>query len=728
MKKIIIYIFLCVNCLYSKELTPISLQLTWMYQFQFAGYIMAKEKGFYSQKGLDVTLKEYKANNAPIYEVRDGKAQFGISRSDLIIHRLNGMANYLQLFALCQASPLELNTIEKRGIKELSDLKGKKILYFDTPELFASVYGMLETNGIKSDDYTWVKAKGYDLEEIMDGRADIVAGYSTITPNIFKNKGFNPVSFHPKDYGFDFYGDILFTTDEYAKENPLIVKNFYEASLKGWEYAFTNVDETIDVIKEKYNTQNLKRELLEYEADAFKELAFFPGIPFGDINPVKLEKIANTFKLLGKTESTKTDFTDFIYTSKDKNSYLTKKEKAYIKDNPVIKVGVKKDLVPVDFINKLGLHSGVANDILKFVSQNTGLRFIYIQDTESIQKLEKKELDLIITTQELNNKNFLSTKTIFNLKEEKFIKDITQDDNSIKQIKTQNTPISFTLHKDNQVLKSILLKTIEKLTVEQRKAIHNKWVPKVIKESFDWTIIWQILTLAALIIILLLYKNIQRKKSEKIRLSKQVDEKTKDLQIALEDKALLLKELNHRVKNNMQMIISLLRLQEDNIKDEKLKSILLTIQNRINAMSHFHELLYTQNNTTHIHADDYIELLISDLKSGFESNIDIEYDIKVDLDISQAIYVGIILNELITNAIKYAYDDDSGLIFIELKREKNIYYLRVKDNGKGFPKESSKNSLGMTLIKLLVQKQLKGSVVFNSDNGVEVNIQWSNNK
>lgn len=87
-----------------------------MYQFQFAGYIMAKEKGFYSQKGLDVTLKEYKANNAPIYEVRDGKAQFGISRSDLIIHRLNGMANYLQLFALCQASPLELNTIEKRGI------------------------------------------------------------------------------------------------------------------------------------------------------------------------------------------------------------------------------------------------------------------------------------------------------------------------------------------------------------------------------------------------------------------------------------------------------------------------------------------------------------------------------------------------------------------------------------------------------------------------------------
>lgn len=124
----------------------------------------------------------------------------------------------------------------------------------------------------------------------------------------------------------------------------------------------------------------------------------------------------------------------------------------------------------------------------------------------------KKELDLIITTQELNNKNFLSTKTIFNLKEEKFIKDITQDENSIKQIKTQNIPISFTLHKDNQVLKSILLKTIEKLTVEQRKAIHNKWVPKVIKESFDWTIIWQILTLAALIIILLLYKNIQRKK------------------------------------------------------------------------------------------------------------------------------------------------------------------------------------------------------------------------
>lgn len=705
-------------------MTPITLQLTWMYQFQFSGYIMAKEKGFYKDLNLDVTLNEYDSNKAPIYEVRDGNAQFGISRSDLIIHRLNGMANYLQLFALCQASPLQLDTVKKSGIKKLSDLKGKKFLYFDTPELFASVYGMLETNNISPEDYQWVKAKDYSLKEITDGTADIVAGYSTVTPNILKKQGFESISFHPKDHGFDFYGDILFTTDEYAQQNPTIVKNFYNASLKGWEYAFANISETIDVIKAKYDTQKLERDLLEYEANAFKELAFFPGVPFGDINPVKLEKIANTFKLLGKTESTQTNFDSFVYKSKGKNAYLTQEERTFIKKHPVVKIGVDKDLSPISFINNRGLHRGISHDVLEFISQTVGLRFVYVQENQLLENLEQKTLDLIISTQKVNHKNLISTAPFFTLYQENFVKDITKQDSGVKQMKTQSTSISFTLHKENKILNTILSKTLAQLTVEQKEAIHNKWVPKVLKENFDWMIVWQILTVFALIIITLLYKNIQQKKSEKKRLSQQVEEKTHDLQIALDDKALLLKELNHRVKNNMQMIISLIRLQEDRVEDEKLKSILLTIQNRINAMSHLHELLYTQDNITHVHADDYFELLINDLKNGFDSNIEIECDIQVDLDIEKAIYVGIILNELVTNAMKYAFKEDKGLIFIRLTKEDELYKLKVKDNGIGFKQSSKQNSLGMILIKRLVQKQLRGDVTFDSDNGVEVNVSW----
>ena len=90
---------------YAQTLTPITLQLAWKYQFQFAGYIMAKEKGFYEQAGLDVTLKEYALNIEINREVLQGKAHFGIARSDLILDRLNEDMKFVQLFALGQASP-----------------------------------------------------------------------------------------------------------------------------------------------------------------------------------------------------------------------------------------------------------------------------------------------------------------------------------------------------------------------------------------------------------------------------------------------------------------------------------------------------------------------------------------------------------------------------------------------------------------------------------------------
>jgi two-component sensor histidine kinase/ABC-type nitrate/sulfonate/bicarbonate transport system substrate-binding protein len=726
----IFIIFTLFIIIQAKELTPINLQLAWKYQFQFAGYIMAKEKGYYKEVGLDVSLTEFANDKYALNEVEKGIAQFGIGRSDLILQRLNHNKKFIQLLALCQASPVQLQGVKQSGIKKLEDLKDKKILVYgagDKP--VASIYSMLNSVGINENNMKYISTGTYTLKEITDGTADVLVGYSTISPYHLKKMGYEPISFHPKDYGFDFYGDILFTIEEYADKNPQIVEAFYNTSLKGWQYAFANIDETIDIIKSKYDTQKLPRDLLEFEADEFKKLAFFDGVPFGDINPLKLEKISNTFKLLGETKSNINDFSSFIYNPKSKQNTLnlTYKEKQFIKDNPVLKIGIRKDLKPIDFIDDSGVHKGVAHDLLEIISQYTALRFMHVEveDENILKSIKDKNIDLAVSIEDKKGDSIIYTNTIFSLKQDLFEE---EENKNIKQLNTKTTNISFVLNKDLKILKSIIQKASSKITKEQKEAIQNKWVVKVVKEKFDWTIIYQMISVFAVIIIALLYKNIQQKNSEKKRLSLQVEEKTKDLKISLDEKALLLKELNHRVKNNMQTIISLIQLQNDRVKDKKLNDIFLTIQNRINAMSHLHELLYKQDNIAQIDAEDYFEIVIDDLQSSFSrDDVDINYDIECDLYMEQAIYCGIILNELITNSFKYAFKDRDGEINISLKKEDSTYIFSIKDDGIGYDKSTPTNSLGLTLVKRLVSRQLLGSIDIDSTDGVSTVIRWERN-
>lgn len=216
-----------------------------------------------------------------------------------------------------------------------------------------------------------------------------------------------------------------------------------------------------------------------------------------------------------------------------------------------------------------------------------------------------------------------------------------------------------------------------------------------------------------------------KEQNETQRLSKQVDERTKKLRNTLDEKNLLLKELHHRVKNNMQTIVSLIRLQSDEIKELRLIEILDTIQNRINAMSHLHELLYKQDDLSHINTYEYVEILIEDIRDSFDNDdILIHLDIQSDLKIESAIYCGLILNELITNAFKHAFIVKEGNIYISLEKKQNKLILIVKDDGIGYEKIKNPNSLGLILIETLTLNQLKGSLNINSNNGVTIKIEW----
>jgi two-component system, sensor histidine kinase LadS len=217
-----------------------------------------------------------------------------------------------------------------------------------------------------------------------------------------------------------------------------------------------------------------------------------------------------------------------------------------------------------------------------------------------------------------------------------------------------------------------------------------------------------------------------QKEIETLRLAHQVEQKTKELQNTLDEKNTLLKELNHRVKNNMQTIVSLIRLQSDKYEDIHTVELLQTIQNRINAMGCLHELLYQQDDISHIDTKKYFELLISELQEGFESEkIRIRYQIDVDLPSHTAVYCGLIINELVTNAFKYAFKQNDGEIQIILKKENAQFYLQVSDNGKGYIEKDGKENLGSLLVQTLATKQLKGEIKKNTSNGVKVEIIWS---
>jgi len=190
------------------------------------------------------------------------------------------------------------------------------------------------------------------------------------------------------------------------------------------------------------------------------------------------------------------------------------------------------------------------------------------------------------------------------------------------------------------------------------------------------------------------------------------------IKASLAEKELLLKEIYHRVKNNLQVIFSLLNLQANNLSDTHAKAAIRESQNRIIAMSLIHEKLYQSNDLAHIELSEYVTSLAKSLLETYRSEVgEVTLDIKIaacHLDIETAIPCGLILNELITNSLKYAYpQSQSGRLSIESSdSDAQQIILTIKDDGIGLPQDFELQrvaSLGLKLVSNLA-KQLRGEI------------------
>ncbi|MCK7589767.1 tetratricopeptide repeat protein [Subsaxibacter sp. CAU 1640] len=232
------------------------------------------------------------------------------------------------------------------------------------------------------------------------------------------------------------------------------------------------------------------------------------------------------------------------------------------------------------------------------------------------------------------------------------------------------------------------------------------------------TIIGLILFLIAVIALFTLYKKI---KSKNLIITK-----------ALKDRELLLHETHHRVKNNLQMISSLLNLQSKYVEDQKALEVLQNGRNRVESMAILHKNLYAGDDLTKVNIHDYFKgLAESVLNSYHKSEKEVEVNVQakgIVMDVESVIPIGLIVNELLTNSLKHAFPKDANKkpeITIEMTENDSVYKLVVKDNGKGIEdniiQKGKEETFGQRLIRSLTQK-LKAKVEIANNNGTQVNL------
>ncbi|MFT5881082.1 MAG: diguanylate cyclase (GGDEF)-like protein, partial [Moritella sp.] len=291
----------------------VTIRLPQAQQIQFAGYYMAKHKGFFIERGLDVTLSPRNSQRTVLDAVTSGQVEYGISDSDILIAKANG-SEIVAMAAIFQHSPAALLTLKDRGINQIDELDNKRILLLPERqdiELIA-LLRKLKINSINMQE----QATGRDINYLVNNQFDAFSIKLTNGPYNMVRQRVKPIIFVPKDYGIDFYSDYLFTSTQELIEHPERVEAVLDAVLKGWEYALAHTEETLDIMLQHRNpgaaTEANRRSVLQYQLSTMRDYILPEFIPLGYINQQHFTNIVQQLvnvDLIAKGA----DFRQFIY-------------------------------------------------------------------------------------------------------------------------------------------------------------------------------------------------------------------------------------------------------------------------------------------------------------------------------------------------------------------------------------------------------------------------------
>ncbi len=374
----------------------IALQLKWLHSFQFAGYYAAVAQGYYRDEGLDVEIRQRVPGVNNIEQVLSGESQYGVADTALLLDRLQGKPVVL-LASIFQHNPLVYITLKSSGIVSPYELIGKRVM--SDPIDDAPLVAMLLEAGIRADQFTRL-GNSFNADDLIDGKTDAISGYLTDQVDYYKRKGVEINIIDPRNYGVDFLGDNLFTTERELRQRPQRVERFRRASLKGWDYALKHPEETIRLILDKYNPHGrLTAEHLAFEARETAKMILPDTIPLGHSDAKRFQRMVEAYQRLGLAGESN-HLAGFVYgQTQPAELQISAAEKAWLRAHPVIRVGIDRDFAPYEWVDDQGRYVGLAADYLALVEQRLGVRFDIVKDKswkEILDMARRGELDMIV--------------------------------------------------------------------------------------------------------------------------------------------------------------------------------------------------------------------------------------------------------------------------------------------------------------------------------------------
>jgi len=377
---------------WTAPLEKVRLQLQWKHQFEFAGFYAAKEQGYYQEAGFDVEFVEYNPSIDVIESVLDGTNTFGTTYSSLIAAYLQGkevrfIANFFK------HSPLAIAT--QPHIRLPSDLFGKRIEGIESELQSATILMMLRRFAMGLKDIEIVTPT-FNIADFAAKKVDAMVVFVTNETYMLDKA---EVPYHlikPSNYGAEFYDVNLFCSKTYAVQSPERVRAFRDASIRGWEYALSHIDESVSLIERLYNSQSKSGEALRYEANQIKNIMLPTVYPIGSIDPRRVRMIAEEFEELGIVGAQEMNLEHFIFEDAKPQVALTQEEEAYIAQKGRVKLCVDPSWMPFEAIVE-GKHIGIAADFFGLLSQKSKLAFELYPTTswqESLDAAKNRACDL----------------------------------------------------------------------------------------------------------------------------------------------------------------------------------------------------------------------------------------------------------------------------------------------------------------------------------------------
>lgn len=394
--KTIIIFLMSLNLYANSKIEQVTVQLDWKYQFQYAGFIAADEKGFYKDAGFDVKLVEYKKGINTVDTVLSGRADFGIYSSSLIIKNKK-LLPVVTLATYLHQSPSVL--VMQPNIRFVKDLLGKKIMATKDEFTNGPISFLLEYFGINKNNTTFVEHT-FDIEDFKNKKVDAMSAYLSNEIYELEKENIFYTVVNPSDYGYVTNALNLFTSYENVKKNPQRIQRFIDATNKGWKYALEHVDEIINILFVKYQSQK-SPDALAYEAKILKQLMLLNLYKIGQVDENLIKRLHSGLIQSGKlSRSQKLEkyfYSQMIKNFKSNEMFFTPEERDYIAKKGTIKMCTDPDWLPFSKLEN-GKYIGMLSEYLDFVKANIHLNIeIYPTKswTETLNAFKSGKCDII---------------------------------------------------------------------------------------------------------------------------------------------------------------------------------------------------------------------------------------------------------------------------------------------------------------------------------------------